>query len=439
MIYRTKIFAIILLLTASSIHAQEKAHTKTVSLSLERAMEMALENSSGIKAARLEADISKAKLKQATAYMMPKLTFSETFLRSNDQVAVFGSKLRQGAFTPADFDINALNNPDSLNNMESKLSFNLPLFTSGMNYFMRKAAKYQLKAQEKMTGFEESRLKMNVAKLYYGILSAQEALSHIEEGILQMNRLAKSYKLMGAPNSATTTSYLLSEVTKASLEQKREMVKTQKSTMIKTLSSILEIEPDTKITLSDRIPEEFRHEQKDDLKRQDLLALSLNIDALSFKKRSLYSTLGPRVDFFTSYAYNHSTFGSGEGAYQLGFVLTFNLFEYSRYGKIDEIKARSRQLDLLFKENAKNNETAIAKALTTFNGKKNELKFAKTAFGKADDALSFANLRYSEGSLPLKDLSQAIAHWVEAKVNVARARYDLVSSDIDIRFERGEI
>jgi len=72
-------------------------------------------------------------------------------------------------------------------------------------------------------------------------------------------------------------------------------------------------------------------------------------------------------------------------------------------------------------------------------GKSEELKYAKASFGKADDALKFAKQRYREGTLPLRDLSQAIARWVESKVNVAQSRYSLVDAKIGLQFERGEL
>jgi outer membrane protein TolC len=265
--------------------------------------------------------------------------------------------------------------------------------------------------------------------------------SHINEGILQLKDLERSYKLIQAPNSATTTCFLLSQATRYALEQKAKTVSVQVENLKKSLKSMLEIPKDTSLILTDPIKEDVTAEEMKDSagKRADISGLSLNLEALRYQKKSVYSMFAPRVDFFTSYAYNHPVFDSGEDAYELGFMLTFNVFDYSRYGRLDEIKALENRIDFAYREKLKNNRTAIDNALNSLSGRKEELKLAKASFGKADEALQFANLRYKQGTLPLKDLSDAIAKWVQAKVNVSTARYNLMDSHVELKFERGEI
>jgi outer membrane protein len=429
-------------LFSSLIYAQGNQNT-VLNLKLEDAYRMALDNSSGLKATRSETEVGKAKLKEANSMFMPELNFSETYLRSNDQVAVFGSKLRQGQFTAQDFDIGLLNNPASVNNFESKISMNMPIFTSGMNYYTRKAAKAGIDASEHSTKHAESTIKMNIAKVYYGLVSSDESASYIDDGIKQLEKLERTYKLLSAPTSATTTSYLLSQATRIALSQRRQTVETTRRSLETTIKSILELPENTEIRPSDGINEniEIGTGGDSDVKqqREDIKTLEFSLAALKFQKKSVYSMLGPRIDFFGTYAFNTPDFDKGEDAYQIGFVLTLNIFNYSRYGRLDEIRARENQVSLVLKENSKNANSSMVQASDTFMGKKEELKFAKTSFEKADEALRFADIRYREGTLPLKDYSEAVAKWVEAKVNVAKTRYELVSSYVDYEFERGAL
>ena len=422
----------------------EENKASILNLKLEDAYRIAIENSSGLKAAKGEIEVGKAKLKEADAMFMPELNFNETYLRSNDQVAVFGSKLRQGQFTAQDFDIGLLNDPASVNNFESKISMNMPLFTSGMNYYTRKAAKAGIEASEHSSKQAESNLKMNVAKVYYGIVSSDESAAYIDEGIKQLEKLEKSYKLLSAPTSATTTSYLLSQATRIVLSQRRQTVETTRKNLETTMKSILELPNGIEIRPTDGLMENLEIPDavvEKDIKpqREDIKNLESNLTALKFQKKSVYSMFGPRLDFFGAYAFNTPDFDKGKDAYQMGLVLTLNIFNYSRYGKLDEIRARESQLSMLLRENSKNVNSSVDKAREIFSGKKEELKFAKNSFEKADEALRFADIRYREGTLPLKDYSEAVAKWVESKVNVAKTRYELAASYIDFEFERGAL
>jgi outer membrane protein len=437
------LFTTIILTALSSSGFAQENKASIINLKLEDAYRMAIENSSGLKAARVDIDVSRSKLKQVSSMFMPELNFSETYLRSNDQVAVFGSKLRQGQFTAQDFDIGLLNNPASVNNFESKIWMNMPLFTSGMNYYTRKAAKAGVEANEYSAKHAEATVKLNVARVYYGIVSSDESASYIDDGIKQLEKLEKSYKLLSAPTSATTTSYLLSQVTRMALNQRRQTVETMRKGLQTTMASLLELPGNTEIRPSEGISENIEISNSDGniakFKRADLKNLESNLNTLRLQKKSVYSMFGPRIDFFGAYAFNTPDFDKGEDAYQIGFVLTLNIFNYSKYGKLAELKARENQIAMALKENAKNAGSSVEKARDTFAGKKEELKFAKTSYEKADEALRFADIRYREGTLPLKDYSEAVARWVEAKVNVAKTRYELAASLIDYEFERGAL
>ncbi len=72
---------------------------------------MALDKSPLHKAALADIRIGAAAVRQAQSPIMPKITFSESALRGNDPVFVFGSRLRQQNFAAAEFALNQLNAP----------------------------------------------------------------------------------------------------------------------------------------------------------------------------------------------------------------------------------------------------------------------------------------------------------------------------------------
>ncbi len=99
-----------LLLLAIVVASTGIANAQTA-LTRPQAVRMALDKSPLRKAALADIRIGAAPVRQAQSPIMPKITFSESALRGNDAVFVFGSRLRQQNFAAAEFALNQLNAP----------------------------------------------------------------------------------------------------------------------------------------------------------------------------------------------------------------------------------------------------------------------------------------------------------------------------------------
>jgi len=95
-------------LLASPSAAQERAVT------LQEAVAAARSASPDVLAAQARAEAARQGSRASGAFRLPTVALDAGAIRSNDPVAVFGSRLRQGRFTEADFDPAGLNHPDPL-------------------------------------------------------------------------------------------------------------------------------------------------------------------------------------------------------------------------------------------------------------------------------------------------------------------------------------
>jgi outer membrane protein TolC len=117
-------------------------------LTLPQAVSMALEKNPLHKAALAETRIGAAAVRQARSPLMPKITFTESALRGNDPVFVFGSRLRQQSFTAADFALNRLNTPTPISNFSSRFSGQWNLFDGLQSWYGVTRSKYMKLAAE---------------------------------------------------------------------------------------------------------------------------------------------------------------------------------------------------------------------------------------------------------------------------------------------------
>ncbi len=118
----TIIACIIFATSASKALSQEKV------LSLKEALEYSMEGNPAIRAAEKGLLAQKEEIGIARGLLLPKVQFEERFMRTDNPTYVFMAKLNQRRFTAQDFDIPSLNNPSAVNDFQTALSLEQPLF-----------------------------------------------------------------------------------------------------------------------------------------------------------------------------------------------------------------------------------------------------------------------------------------------------------------------
>lgn len=100
------------------------------SLSLRQAVDWALRQNPEVAIARANDQEAKSAASLARVQLAPRLNFTEDISRGNDPVYAFGTRLRQGQFTQADFALDALNHPQPIGNFSSRFSGSWTAFDS---------------------------------------------------------------------------------------------------------------------------------------------------------------------------------------------------------------------------------------------------------------------------------------------------------------------
>lgn len=99
-------------LSAQEIRESTPGETRRITLAEARAE--AAKHSPDVAAAHARAEAARQGARAAASFLWPSLGAEAGAVRSDDPVAAFGGRLRQGRFTQADFDPGLLNNPDPL-------------------------------------------------------------------------------------------------------------------------------------------------------------------------------------------------------------------------------------------------------------------------------------------------------------------------------------
>lgn len=110
------------------------------SLTLEKAVELAIEKSDKIKISQAQADSFRHDTDSAAGSFYPSIEISETYLKTDDPMSSFGIKLQQSSITNDDFSPPLLNYPDSIENWHTKFSIKQSLFAGGETYYGYKSS-----------------------------------------------------------------------------------------------------------------------------------------------------------------------------------------------------------------------------------------------------------------------------------------------------------
>jgi outer membrane protein TolC len=121
---KVTVLLLVLWLSATPAIAQEV-------LTLEAAVEDALSHNASLRGARAGAAEATERVGEARAGWLPRLSFTETWQRSDQPVFVFSSLLASRQFTAAHFAIDALNHPDSTGFFRSSIGAEQLIFDGG--------------------------------------------------------------------------------------------------------------------------------------------------------------------------------------------------------------------------------------------------------------------------------------------------------------------
>ena len=153
------------------------ASAQTLSeLSLPAAATKALAAHPSIAANRAQTQSAKEKVAEAHAARWFRVDYSESFSRSDNPVFVFGGLLTQRQFSESNFAIGALNRPNFLNNSQSLVSIDQPIWDAGRARYAEAAADANAKASVAVTRQSELWLVARTARSYMDVNLATEAL-----------------------------------------------------------------------------------------------------------------------------------------------------------------------------------------------------------------------------------------------------------------------
>jgi outer membrane protein len=173
---------LVLVITATTVFGQSK-----LPLTVEKAIQLGLENSKVLHSSQMRAEYADAKAGEINASRLPSLKFSGGYTRLSD-VPPGAAIIPANAFGVG-LPPQTLNVPLSqtvLNNYSMKLSLTQPLFTGFRMDALSRAADYSAEAQSFGYSKDRSDLIYNVRMAYWGLYKAIQIKKVVDENVEQV-------------------------------------------------------------------------------------------------------------------------------------------------------------------------------------------------------------------------------------------------------------
>jgi outer membrane protein len=402
-------------------------------LSLREAVQLALRENKAIAAANAGMRASTARIDEARAGRLPKLNYSESFARSNNPVFVFGSLLTQHQFGMENFNIGPLNRPDALNNFQSLLTVDQPLFDAGQTRNAVKSAGLS----RQMTAEEQRRTQMQViagvVRAYYSAILAAESLKTAEQALGSAQADLKRAESVRTAGMSTDVDVLSIRVHLAAVTEQRIQraadLDVAKSALNDALGLPLDASHDlTTALLPLNLPDLALTplERDSSAERPESRQIHLAAGLAKTQAHSARSALLPQVGFHAAFEADRQNFVDKGGANWLASVqLRWNLFnglgdkariEESRQ-YVERAHAEEQRIDSAVR-------LEVRRAWADLQAAQQRIDVAKAAVAEAEESLRITQNRYEAGMSNVTDLLRNETAVLESRTRHLAAVHD---------------
>lgn len=395
-------------------------------LTLRSAIELALENNPLIRASQRDLKAQELELRSARGMLFPRLRFEETFTRTDMPSYAFMSRLNQERIGMADFDPSRLNNPKPINNFETKLTLEVPIWLGGKVQSGIRMAEYEYRAVDLQSQRRREEVIKEVYQAYTNAVVAKASLEVSKQAVKDAEehlRLSESMQKVGMA--------LLSDVLRArvhlskaqeSLENAKRGYELAKKGLELAAGTTL---GDFDVQTFDMCPsltlEGYREKA---LSRKDIKSLEEKLKVLQESYRFVLSDSLPQVYGFVQYSHNSKDFplASGGGGYMVGLLLGWT-FEtgLSTLRKAQANLERKRSLEEQLRFLKDKALFDVERAGTEYMNAIEMLRSAEERIRASEEVLRVISLRYKNGLARMVDL-------LDAQTELDKARFERVQA-----------
>jgi outer membrane protein TolC len=400
------------------------------SLSMEEAIQAAVQNNKQLLIAKTDEAIAKSNFNQTEAIWLPNVNLSQTAYRTNNPLNVFGFKLQQASVLQADFNPAILNNPNNYSNYNTQLALQQPIINLDALY-MRKAAKEQVGIYAAQVQRTTEAIKMQVVQSYLYLEFTYQYEKVTVEGLKTMQSIYKFTKDRFDQGMMQKSDLLNVAVQVQAAELQHSQAKSQIENMSDQLTVLMgapkgvvystkpyNLSPQTDI--SDSVSSG----------RSDIRALNAAVNSYDMAIKSTEMSWMPKLNAFANYNINDKSIAfNGAKSYIAGVQLSWDIFKGNQMNRkaatqrLEKTKVQQQLTSQLETGAAEIRKTK--RAVVDANYK---IQQQTTSVQQSEEALRILQNRYEQGLVSTNDILVAQTQLSQQKLFLAQAQLEQKSA-----------
>jgi len=423
------------------IYAQEP-------LTLAKALEQALEHNPELAVDAPMREAADAGLAASRAGYLPRIDFEQAYTGGNNPVYVFGTLLTQRRFTAANFALSSLNNPNALDNLQTRFSAQGNIWDFGRTRQRVEGARLGLETTDR--GHEDHVRQVLLATLdaYYSVSLARDGWSAAKTSLESAESIVKQAEARVQSGMSVEADLLRGQVYLASARQREIEARGQLEMARSRLNRLMgepvtaplgETAPLKPASLPVPAEEGLKAEQA--RRRPDYQRLQAEIRQAEAEVRSSRAEYLPSIGAYASWEMDNPSLNSyGGNNWIAGLALRWNIFaggaDAARLRAARQrLEAKKRELSAM--ESAMTLE--IHNAMVQFRSAEQQVEAARAAEAQSEEGLRILKNRYEAGLATMTDVLAADSQRAAARAMFSGAIYRHRLSYAQIEYAAGTL
>jgi outer membrane protein len=402
-------------------------------ISLKDAVRLALEKNKAVEASAAAKKAAESRVVEARSGNLPKVNYSESWARSDNPVFVFSSLLTQHQFGEQNFQLGPLNQPGFLNNFQSQVTADQPLYDAGQT----KHAVRSAELTKDVTGEEGRRTQMEVIagviRSYYDAVLSAEQVNVAAQSMRSAQADLDRAEMVRSAGMSTDADVLSIRVHSAGVRELQIRRAADLDVARAALNDALGLPLDTAhslttglepLNLAEGVLADYEQRALSD--RPEAREVKLAASLAENRAATVHTSLLPQVSLHGAIEADRQRFYDRGGAnWLISIGLRWNLFNgFSDKASIEESKSEIRQKQAEKERADSAIRLQVRRAYADLRAAGQRIEVAKASVAEAEESLRITQNRYEAGFNNVTDLLRT-----ETAVLEARSRYLAATHD----------
>ena len=433
------------MLAASGVRAQ--------TLEFRQCVETALAQNPDLSISHARIDQAQAGLREARGNRMPRLNLSLTGTRSNDALNAFGMKLGQRNATFNDFGAGEftgpgalgvtpqnLNHPDAVNNFNSRIELQVPVYNGGMVRAYIDTAKAYVRAAQSGDEAARQQLIKNVLMAYQGVHTARAYIQVAQEARAAAEEYVRITEKLHKQGMVVKSDLLTARVNLEDVKVKLIEARDEEKSALNQLALLLGLPMDAPLEVGAAVMPGLQAGSDAELRQQasagnaGLRALRAQVEATGAQVGVARAGKKPQFNVLLRQDWNDKDLGLTAPAYTVAGVLSWTAFDGGvTNAGVDRAEAARSE----WRAKLRQAEAGIAYQVTDAQRRALEAQERETArtanLNQAQEALRRVRKRYESGMGTMVELLAAQAQLEQAGADLVAARYELAVNRTELK------